>query len=344
MGKAKKALLWTWNKTKIYVILVVNIAVMIGIVFVMVWGWFLFAPKQANLNYEGEVETVEIEAGATEFYGGSFGTHQLRFTIADGEVIAFSDPETIEYNGEAYDNVSQLCFSADPTITYRDISIRKSDNSFFEFNFWTEENLKISLSRKDDIFRGVEIKGSENLSVSIWSYEKNESVLCTNFTFVTAKDESGAELFTTTKDEELIFVGYPLLNISENSVVGFHPNFVEGFFCDNSATFLNVKSVKYTSEGKGEVNFSLGAQPTPYDINSQTVTAGGVGLEATMYYTEDGKHKLTLNGKVNKAEISGVDLFPGFWGWYRDNIYFAPLSLVTVVFGAVSMMKKTKKD
>ena len=339
MGKIKRLWfrIWLWSKVKIYLILVVNIIVMIAIIFAMVWVWFLLAPKEANLNFEGEVEKVEIEAASL---WGSFDTYRLNFIINEGEAIDFSSPIKVEYSGKTYDNVSQLCVFSNLTDTYHYIHIRGVDTDLFYLNLSTFESVKCSISGL------ISCTGSEKLSVSFVIEDK--VILNSDVSFVTAKDENGAELFTAAEKEELILVfeNYPWLEISNKSTVEFFPESAKESFW-NRATFSNVNSVKYTSTGAGKVNFSLGAQPTSYDINSQTVTASGVGLEATINCSKEQKgykNNLTLNGMVNKATISGVSLFPDFWGWYRDNIYFAPLSLVTVVFGAVSMMKKTKKE
>ena len=345
MGKIKRLWfrirLWHGIRNNTYVILVFNILFMIVITFVMVWGWFLFAPKTANLSYEGEVQAVEIEARVMENW---FDIYSLYLDIDEGGTVAFSPSPIIEYNGETYDNVSQLCISDESTVNRIELSRAWT----FRISFYAKEYMHFSL-QKDVAFSPIALSGSEGLAFSL---EDSSYVLKTNMAFVTAKDKNGTELFTTAKCEELLFKSTFTLNISKNSAVGFYPIDVKGGrirpVFSNISIFSDIKSVKYFCTG--EWNFSLGAQPTKYEIKEQKVTVSGAGLEAAVslaHNEENGKiakSNLKLNGMVNEATISGVSLFPDFWGWYRDNIYFAPLSLVTVVFGAVSMMKKTKKE
>ena len=53
---------------------------------------------------------------------------------------------------------------------------------------------------------------------------------------------------------------------------------------------------------------------------------------------------MTVNGSVTTAELSGIDLFPSFPGWYRNNIYLIPASLITIITGAIALLKMTKKQ
>ena len=91
--------------------------------------------------------------------------------------------------------------------------------------------------------------------------------------------------------------------------------------------------------------FSTSVSPKTYSIHKQTVDLHGVAnqLDATVRITEDPLEDnvmLIMNGKVDEAYISDMTLFPTFSGWYIDNIYLAPLSLVSIVFGSISLLKK----
>lgn len=51
-----------------------------------------------------------------------------------------------------------------------------------------------------------------------------------------------------------------------------------------------------------------------------------------------------VSGYVNDATLSQMNLFPNFWNWYFSNIYMAPLTLISTVFTALSMMNASKKN
>lgn len=51
-----------------------------------------------------------------------------------------------------------------------------------------------------------------------------------------------------------------------------------------------------------------------------------------------------ISGYVNEATLSQMNLFPNFWSWYFSNIYMAPLTLISTVFAAVSMMNASKRN
>lgn len=48
-------------------------------------------------------------------------------------------------------------------------------------------------------------------------------------------------------------------------------------------------------------------------------------------------------GYADDAILSQMSLFPSFWNWYFSNIYMAPLTLISTVFAAISMMNTSKK-
>ena len=91
--------------------------------------------------------------------------------------------------------------------------------------------------------------------------------------------------------------------------------------------------------------FSLSTSPKTYDIHNQTIYLHGISneLTASLKLTEDSSAnnlKLTISGKTDESYISDLTLFPSFYGWYTDNIFLAPLSLVSIVFGSISLLKK----
>lgn len=118
--------------------------------------------------------------------------------------------------------------------------------------------------------------------------------------------------------------------------------YVMNLIISASTTFLSF-------EGSGELLFSPSITLETYFIHEQSVDFHGVPneLEASMMITEDSLENniaLTISGKVDEAHISNMTLFPSFSAWYVKNIYLAPLSLISIVFGSISLMKKKRDE
>lgn len=98
------------------------------------------------------------------------------------------------------------------------------------------------------------------------------------------------------------------------------------------------------SKVSGDLYFSYTPTSTRYHLNYQTIHLGSSenNLEANVLL-ENGLQELAINGMVDKATISNMNLFPTFLGWYKDNIYLAPLTLLTTIFGGVTLMINNKK-
>ena len=52
---------------------------------------------------------------------------------------------------------------------------------------------------------------------------------------------------------------------------------------------------------------------------------------------------MEFSGTVNEASLSNMYIFPSFRGWYRDNVYLAPLTLITVMLGSISLLRVSPK-
>lgn len=65
-------------------------------------------------------------------------------------------------------------------------------------------------------------------------------------------------------------------------------------------------------------------------------------INANMNYSDN----ITLNlyGQVNKGTIDGYTIFPTFINWYYDNVFFAPLTLISTLTGGITLMKKREAE
>lgn len=63
-------------------------------------------------------------------------------------------------------------------------------------------------------------------------------------------------------------------------------------------------------------------------------------ITCNMKYKKNSNIKLNLYGQVDKGTINGYSIFPTFLNWYYENIYFAPLTLISTLLGGIVLMKK----
>ena len=101
----------------------------------------------------------------------------------------------------------------------------------------------------------------------------------------------------------------------------------------------------FVSQGGGEVNFSYSPSSVQYFLNNQKLELHSKDslLQMSIEYDNHYLRSVDVNGMVSKAYISGMNLFPDFYGWFRSNSYMAPIALLTVVYGGVTIMLNNRK-
>lgn len=130
-------------------------------------------------------------------------------------------------------------------------------------------------------------------------------------------------IYTSNKDSE------SLDDKLENSIIGFNNMYSE-----------QLTLCKIVASGKLTVSYT----PTPeeYTLNKQELYLLSEDSSLTISYDSE-NNTAFVSGYVNEATLSQMNLFPDFWNWYFSNVYMAPLTLVSTVFAAVSMMNASKK-
>mgnify|MGYP001624054482 CR=1 FL=1 len=61
-------------------------------------------------------------------------------------------------------------------------------------------------------------------------------------------------------------------------------------------------------------------------------------INASINY--NGNVTLNLYGQVDKGTIDGYTIFPTFINWYYENVFLAPLTLISTLTGGITLMKK----
>ena len=92
--------------------------------------------------------------------------------------------------------------------------------------------------------------------------------------------------------------------------------------CDNDGDWdINVEgATNLEAEVDGSLDFIYGSKPNHHELYGRKISLrsrqGGVHLKIN---SEKGKETLSFSGEVSFAKLSGMDLFPSFGSWYRDE-------------------------
>lgn len=318
-----------------------NFAIMTILVLGIVYVLFLFLPSEANVYFSDQVSELEFSAGSVS---GTLKTDHINLQIESDCKIRL-DNFCINYKNEKYENVQYLLLSIKKDIPFSLIGIQRNDgtttSAFFADPSLIEKKNSIRCFNKEIIFNnGILLGGLESAEYKVWITGAN----------VTALDSNNTEIFEATDfffeiNENVNGIACLTTDVKTTIIT---PNISKKYnelpdvnYC--SADFEGVNNATYV--GSGDLLFSTSVSPKTYSIHKQTVDLHGVAnqLDATVRITEDPLEDnvmLIMNGKVDEAYISDMTLFPTFSGWYIDNIYLAPLSLVSIVFGSISLLKK----
>lgn len=304
--------------------LLYNMFVMFLIIMLFLQILFLLSPKKGSISYSGPViNTAEIESE----------TVNIRSTMKSASVkLASKDIIFLDW----------LQLLLIPTSDDPIISIEATNNQFFYTDIFTpageydatkknspslipDPHVTITYSYSDtfvnsktgfvfDVEDGVTLR----LTFSgIDAYTKNE-------TGEIEKVESfEANFFSCTSESTLrLFTGYgnTVSSIQEYDISFINPN--KASFVANGDFY-----VSYTSK---ENKLSSTMREIEIESNEQ--------INASMNYN----NIVTLNlyGQVNKGTIDGYTIFPTFINWYYDNVFFAPLTLISTLTGGIALMKK----
>ena len=98
----------------------------------------------------------------------------------------------------------------------------------------------------------------------------------------------------------------------------------------------------------GDLSFQYTSTPRSYTLRDQLVNISGTGLNMALCKgIREGDWEITealqISGEVTQMDISGMDLFPDMKMWLRENIYVAPVSLLSVVIAMYKLPDEVKK-
>lgn len=324
--------------------LLFNVIKMFVLVLGIVYTLFLFFPSEANIYFSDEVKELEFVANSAR---GSLETDQINLQIESDCKIRL-DNICVDYENTRYENIEYLLLSVEKQAPFGLVGIQNNQTTTSAF-FISQKSIgkanSVRCSNKEIILNeGILLGGLDSSEYEFWTISAK----------ITAFTSDNKEVFQATEfniivDEDLY--GTPYLTTSKKTTL-ITPNIMRKY---NESPVTNYCSMDFdgittlTYEGSGELLFSPSITPETYSIHEQSVDFHGVPneLEASMMITEDSLENniaLTISGKVNEAHISNMTLFPTFSAWYVKNIYLAPLSLISIVFGSISLMKRKRDE
>lgn len=191
---------------------------------------------------------------------------------------------------------------------------------------YTENLVLMSTSYKDIIDENKKLV--DNITEddgSISEEHENDYQIYTHIIDKFSNEEAySVKIYTEAADSESIDSGL------ETSFVNF-----------NSIDSEQVDSCKVMASGKLTISYTPTAEEYVLKKQELYLLSDDSSLNIS-YNIENGT--AFVSGYVNDATLSQMNLFPNFWSWYFSNIYMAPLTLISTVFAAVSMMNASKKN
>lgn len=131
------------------------------------------------------------------------------------------------------------------------------------------------------------------------------------------------------------------INAKSTELEPIDAKFETGFigFCGLTSETVSFCNVTAT----GDLTISYTPSSEEYKLKSQEVCLSSDKAMLTISYDIENNTAIIL-GYTDAATLSKMSLFPNFWTWYFSNIYMAPLTLISAVFSAVSMMTSSRKN
>lgn len=316
--------------------LIYNLLKVFLLVIIILWTIFLFAPKSAHVS----VHTNEVEAVGkiyTDYINMELESERFCFTNFEELEIEYSFYDEIEVENRIYDGTYKIKvepLSEEGAMIF--VTVLDSEKLPLTINSFS--NGENSLVYINYMAKEFSVKGTNGFKIK---YNNN-----LQFTFF------DCNAFLVKEGEQNIPINNCIMKVDKKygSIISIKSNIqleVKKYLGEDTIHKANLflyglKTI--SAKLSGDLNFSYSPESKQYHLNDQIVylLSEYNSLEAEIKF-DNGINELDLNGMVDEASISKMNLFPTFLGWYRDNIYLAPLTLLTTVFGGVTLMINNKK-
>ncbi|MBR1703425.1 MAG: hypothetical protein IJ716_16000 [Lachnospiraceae bacterium] len=318
---------------------------------------FLSVPKRANIYIEMLQAMDRSEAVVFENMKGEYREGYLRILYAP--LITIENDSGFRFNGTSYsneyklyiengnllmpmeDNTNNIEIIMQESATEEDDVKKDSNNGmsgdiviredcfYIDANTFTVElNDIIEGREKEDVEYPLQIQGED---VKIYFIDSKGNKIDVD---LLSDSHSEKESTDANNPYSAEFIYLQNLSAKINCDEGqfrMHPQ-------DGSFRFRNIQEATLSGTGKVTVSYSPTSQE--YEITKQDVychSDSDVDRPLVLQIEYGETANVVLYGMADSAAISGFNLLPTFEGWYTDNIYLAPLALITIVFTALGI-------
>lgn len=315
---------------------VYNVVKMFLLCMVVLWSSFQFLPKTAHLAYVAKKADYIL---ATNSWKANVEIETNRLSVSEfGEiVINIVNDDSIMVNGQIYQEACKLIIKS--TTDSGSLFIQRPDRQDFAaqiHSYVNEENSSVKYQMLPDNTYLIFSSG----------FQLASDVPSLQFTFFNVEAYLSREGYQdiplsiceiNSKLYKTLTLGFS--SSSKLGILNYENNYVHS---NSDVSLIGVSST--ILRASGSLNFSYSPKATQYDTYDEVIhLTSNDSLEMHVKTNSDVIDSVSLNGMVDGAQVSGMNLFPTFSGWYRDNIYLAPLTLITTIFGGVSLVGKKRK-
>ncbi|MCL2670911.1 MAG: hypothetical protein FWF10_02615 [Clostridiales bacterium] len=316
------------------------------LVLLLLWLVFLIAPKSAHVAYEADAISELSEITATQI-NTKIATKYVIFE--DAWSLFIFDAKGFSLNGQYYQNPEE---TEDPLtwmspaqmiwIGKSQVSIHGEKFEPFEINstsYTSEYNDTEITNPTSNLIRFSKYSDEYMVKAQITNITINENIAIlipnNQETYIVWEDEKipiiDKWIYVYKKERTDISLSFSGL---EDIQFWFHEPIGRIELC-------NVNSISFKSHG--ELDFSYSPNSIHYALRNQKILLESKDTLYAEIVLGRGIENISINGIVHNATISDMSLFPSFWGWYRDNIYLIPLTLLSTIFGGVAIMINKRK-
>lgn len=309
--------------------LLCNMIIMFLIIMLFLKVIFLIAPKEGSISYSGSIiDTAEIEC-----------------ECINSNVI--SDIATIEFDSKDEIFLEWLQLLLIPTGDSPKVYIESIDNKPFRAMIFTPSG----------IFDGTQINSPNllstfphvNVTFNYWDTLINSK---TGFTFDVEDDThlilTFSQIDAYVRNElgeiekvdsfETTFFDCASYESTLRLSTDYYYYDVIDSPTEYKISFVNPNKIQFVANDDFYVSYSSRENKFSSTMRKIELHSNGK-MNGYMEYRND-NIDLNVYGHVNEGTIDGYSIFPTFSSWYYENIYIAPLTIISTLIGGIALMKK----